>query len=64
MKKINNADIVSINTNNPILAMQSWLIKTPNRPNGIEFEKLMKMSEGELTKQYKKLNGENKNDRR
>ena len=47
-----------IKTTDPILAMQSWLIKTPNRPNGFEYQELMKLSKAELTKEYNKLYGE------
>ena len=47
-----------IKTTDPILAMQSWLIKTPNRPNGFEYFELMKMDEEQLTEEYNKLYGE------
>ena len=54
IKNIKDADIVPINTNNPILAKMSWLIKSPNNPGGIDGGKLLRMSEEEIITAYDK----------
>lgn len=47
-------DIVPMNTEDPILARMSWLVKSKNNPTGIEIDKLMKMSDDEIVDAYDK----------
>ena len=54
-------EIASLNTCDPRLARMSWLVKTPNNPDGIEGEKLMKMSDKEIFSAYDKWSEKNKN---
>jgi len=54
IKNIKDVDIVPINTNNPILARMSWLIKSPKNPGGIDGDKLLTMSEEEIITAYDK----------
>ena len=46
--------IASMNTCNPRLARMSWLVKHPNNPDGIDAEKLMKMTDEEIFAAYAK----------
>jgi|TARA_Y100000310_G_scaffold117995_1_gene116722 hypothetical protein len=57
---LRDKNIVPINTNNPILARMSWLIKTSKNPDGIEGVKLMKMSDEEIITAYDKWSETNK----
>ena len=59
-KEIKNTYIASMNTCNPRLARMSWLVKHPNNPDGIEGEKLMKMSDEEIFFAYDKWSEKNK----
>ena len=58
--EIKDTDIASINTCNPRLARMSWLVKTPNNPDGIEGDKLILMSDKEIFSAYDKWSEKNK----
>ena len=57
---LRDKNIVSVNTCNPRLARMSWLVKTPNNPEGIEGDKLILMSDTEIFSAYDKWSEKNK----
>lgn len=53
-------DIASLKTMDPRLSKMSWLVKHSNNPDGIDAEKLMKMSDEEILIAYDKWSEKNK----
>ena len=57
---VTDKNIESMNTTDPRLIRMSWLVKHPKNPDGIEADKLMKMSDEEITIAFNKWSEKNK----
>ena len=53
--------IASMETCHPRLSKMTWLVRCPDNPDGIDGDKLMRMSDGEIFVAYKKWSEKNKN---
>tara|TARA_B100000315_G_C14027883_1_gene341840 strand:- start:124 stop:324 length:201 start_codon:yes stop_codon:yes gene_type:complete len=52
--------IASMETCHPRLSKMTWLVKCPDNPDGIDGDKLMRMSDDEIFVAYEKWSEKNK----